>query len=538
MSGPRRLSAPQRRAALEPPGGECLRGLTEDFIRTRNRRGISSTRLVGAGRGLWHVLLLVGALFWAAGCATGSALREAERALERESLADDGGGFGFLEEKRDEFQLLQQSSGLEEEAWHEEGEELETEDAQELWEELVRTRTTLNNFGAKRSLLLVLRQVLEADEDVPYAELVGRCRRLRPLVVMRPDGYLVRALDGVPLQRMGKVELREGRLQVGGRYEVGAFYWNRMAVFYPVDGALRQASEVPLGEVGLERDWLNAALDGTEDALVEVVVALAHIVTEPVRSLQGLAQLPSAVAVLIATSPEYFARYSALPLQEQIREAGRLSTHLLMLFGSAAGTATRVGATGTRLPVLTLSADGALALERVMVPAGNSAMVLGAGAGAVYVLSSSEKAPDRNDSAAPAAEGPGEWRHKKFSGSERSMRYQEQISGRSADEVYFIGRVEYDGFDPGLLKEAKAEGYLAFFHKDGKPRTWYEASGEYDGLMKQAREQAETARINGMRLQWHVAEPEMVRILQINFRRQRIENIELIHTSPLKDVAP
>jgi hypothetical protein len=40
--------------------------------------------------------------------------------------------------------------------------------------------------------------------------------------------------------------------------------------------------------------------------------------------------------------------------------------HLLMLFGSSAGTATRIGTTGTRLPVLSLTADGALAIERVI----------------------------------------------------------------------------------------------------------------------------------------------------------------------------
>jgi hypothetical protein len=216
------------------------------------------------------------------------------------------------------------------------------------------------------------------------------------LVVARPDGYLARALDGEPLQRMGRVELREGLLLVGGRFEVGAFYRDRGGVFYPVDEALQPSSIIPLGELGLERDWLNAALDGSEEALAEMVVALAHFLKEPVRGVAGLAQLPAAVAALIVTSPEYFARYSSLPLREQIREAGRLSTHLLMVFGSAAGTATRVGTTGARLPVLSLSAEGALALRQVAVPAGTSAAVLGVGAGAVYVLSSPQKA--RGDS--------------------------------------------------------------------------------------------------------------------------------------------
>jgi hypothetical protein len=45
-------------------------------------------------------------------------------------------------------------------------------------------------------------------------------------------------------------------------------------------------------------------------------------------------------------------------LQEQIREAARLSTHLLTLYGSAAGTATRISTAGARLPVLSLTTEG------------------------------------------------------------------------------------------------------------------------------------------------------------------------------------
>jgi hypothetical protein len=420
----------------------------------------------------WHCLLMMGALLWLAGCATSGALREPREPPTRENPSDDGGGFGFLEESRDEFQLLQQSSGLEEGSWHEVGAELETEDAQELWEAMVRSPTKLKTFGPKRSLLFVLRQVLEADEDVPYTGLVQRCRPFLFLVVVRPDGYMASALDGEPLQRAGRVELREGRLVVGGRYEVGAFYRNRGGVFYPVDGALRQSSIIPLGELGLEHDWLNAALDGSEDALAEMVVALAHFIQDPVRSLQGLAQLPSAVAALIASSPEYFARYSTLPLQEQIREAGRLSTHLLMLFGSAAGTATRIGTTGTRLPVLSLTADGALAIERVSVPGGTSAAVLGVGAGAVYVLSSSEKAPNEGNRTATDTNGPGEWRQHRLTSIEswRKPRFTEdgrilpfKDSRQPASPISNLGR--------NRAGQTVTDGRTTiYFDKDGFPQ--------------------------------------------------------------------
>jgi hypothetical protein len=341
----------------------------------------------------WSVLLALVALTWLAGCAT-SSTQGGHSAFPHGATAPDCsqgcGGPGFWQEE-DPFQLVQQAAGLEEDSRHEAGAELETDDARALWEALARTRTTLRNFGPRRSLAFVLRQVLTRDEDVPYGELLERLRPFRSLVVMRPDGYLVSALTGSPLQRMGmgRVGLREGRLMVGA-FEVGAFYRDKGGVFYAVDDSLSQPVAM-VGELGLERDWFNAALDGGEDALGEMAQALAQLVTHPIRSLQGLGQLPSAVATLIASSPAYFARYSALPLQEQIREAARLSTHLIMLYGGAAGTAARVGTAGVQLPVLSLTAEGALAIEQVALPVGAMTAAVGTGAGGVYVLMESAK---------------------------------------------------------------------------------------------------------------------------------------------------
>src|SRR5262249_12050456 len=92
---------------------------------------------------------------------------------------------------------------------------------------------------------------------------------------------------------------------------------------------------------------------------------------------------------------------------EQIREAARLSTHLLMLYGSAAGTATSLGAEAATLPVLSLSAEGAVAVERIAVPAGATAAALGTGAGAGYVLMGSGKAPGEGNQGGESARSGG-----------------------------------------------------------------------------------------------------------------------------------
>jgi hypothetical protein len=348
-------------------------------------RGTPSVRRPLAGLLTWVALALL------AGCVTGSGAgrRSTLQDTRGASSGPQGGGggtFSFWQEG-DGFQRLQEAAGLEKEDWLEAGEELASEDARALWEALGRTKTTLSNFPPRRALFFLLGQVMAHGEEVPYERVLERVHALRFLVVMRPDGYLAGALSGKPLQRMGRLEVREGRL-MAGRFEVGAFYWDKGGVFYTAEGTLSRPGTM-MGELGLERDWLNAALDGAGDAVGEVAEALGQLITSPVRSVKGLAQLPAAVAALIASSPEYFTRYAALPLQEQIREAGRLSTHLVMVYGSAAGAVTRLGTAGARLPVLSVTAEGALVLDQVSVSMGTTATVLGTGAGAVYVLTSS-----------------------------------------------------------------------------------------------------------------------------------------------------
>ncbi len=181
------------------------------------------------------------ALLWMAACATSgtggqySSLQDGETPSTR---SEDGGGFGFWKET-DDFQLLQQSAGLGEDSRHPEGTDLEPRDARSLWEALAGTRATLQNFAPRRSLLFLLRQVLSQSQNVPYAGLLERLRLFHRLVVMRPDGYLAIAVTGEPLQRMGRVELREGKL-MAGRFEVGAFYKDRGGVFYALDDSLQK----------------------------------------------------------------------------------------------------------------------------------------------------------------------------------------------------------------------------------------------------------------------------------------------------------
>lgn len=242
---------------------------------------------------------------------------------------------------------------------------------------------------------------------------------------------------------------------------------------------------------------------------------------------------------LIVNSPAYWEQFRSLPHGAQVRGASRIITNLILVFGTAGAGSTRVASVASkmeqfRLPVLSLSAEGALALRMVAEPAGQRLIAVSAGPRALYILHMANQGPGsapsgkRGQPLTSTSAGPGKWVRKKPSSSERANRYQEQISGRPAEEVYVIDDVEYDGFNDGILLEAKGPGYRSFFQADGTPEPWYEASGKFEQLLDQARNQSRASR--GLPVQWHVAEAEVAKFLQSHFSSNRIVGIQVIHT--------
>jgi hypothetical protein len=479
------------------------------------------------------VLLALTALVLLEGCATSS---------PRGHLVYDSGvpgsAGGFPEQTADPFQVVQEACGLGKEAWHPAGAALYLGQARELLGKLARTPVAARSFAPRRVLSWLLGEVLEGGERVEYAELKWRTERFWLLVLVRPDGYLVTALTGTPLQHMGPLELKGGEWKVGG-LTVGDFYFSRLGVFYPVTEALRRADGPPLAELGLGRDPLNAALDGAQDALVEMAVALAQSILHPIRSLEDLAQLPTTVAHLIASSPEYFARYGDMSREDQIREAARLSTHLLLLRGGAQAAAGGMGGLGARLPVLSLTARGELVLGGAVVEGtAATAVVVDLGALSILHMASSGQrntggagGHSGRSSKAASAQGPGKWTYKtSTTESKRSLDYQEQITGRPAWYVYMVGKVEFDGFNGVELLEAKGRGYKSFFTKSGEARSWFESGKGFQGLMDQAKRQNGTALTLNLPVVWHVAEAEFANFLRKAFREEGLDKITVRHT--------
>jgi len=222
-----------------------------------------------------------------------------------------------------------------------------------------------------------------------------------------------------------------------------------------------------------------------------------------------------------------------------VKALSKLTTSLIVTWGAANGTTrTLTGALGgveATLPVLSLSAEGVLAVERVVVPVGKVATVLSGGPGAAIIL---QRTNAGGQTPSPAA-GPGKWGPAEESMSARARAYQEQISGHSADDAYWVGGVgrksggvKFDGFKDGVLLEAKGPGYANKFLDNLDPKRWFKNSGAKD-LVDQAKRQLGAAEGTGIPIQWHIAEEKTAEAIRLLFKDERVVGIEVVYTPPL-----
>jgi hypothetical protein len=264
------------------------------------------------------------------------------------------------------------------------------EDAVEVLGRLMEKPVTLGSFPPRMVAGFLLREVLERGE-VSREELARRVTRFarEQVAVLRPDGYLAWALNGSTQQKVAPIEWRNSAFRAGN-FELGCFYSDKGGVFRPVDAQLRVSDSRPLAEVYDDADVISRSLDGAEDAFVELYHALGQVLSRPADSLAGLRHLPAGIVALIASSPEYWERFQYVTAGEQIRELAHLTTNVIATWGAASATTRTlkglVSGGEATLPVLSLSVEGALVLERVSVPVGRTAAVLSGGPGAAIIL--------------------------------------------------------------------------------------------------------------------------------------------------------
>jgi hypothetical protein len=122
--------------------------------------------------------------------------------------------------------------------------------------------------------------------------------------------------------------------------------------------------------------------------------------------------------------------------------------------------------------------------------------------------------------------------------SARARRYQEQITGHSADDAYWVGGmrtkaggVKFDGFKDGVLLEAKGPGFANKFLDNLEPKIWFE-SGAKD-LVEQARRQLRAAKGTGASIRWYIAEQKTADAIQLLFKKEKVFGIDVVYAPPL-----
>jgi len=396
----------------------------------------------------------------------------------------------------------------------------------------------------------LLWEVVQEGAPVPREELYARMRRFHGLLVLRPDGFLVRATTGRAVQQVGEVELVTGALRAEG-FEVGPFYRPRNRFLYPVDHRLEIHPDARLAGVHApEEDTLAAAADGAGQAVVDSVTGLVNLVLHPIETVEGLAQLPKAVRALIEHSPVYWERFRAMSHGGEVRSVSRLLTQVLITCGTAGVGGAKAISAGSHLgrlgvPVLSLSREGALVLRMVAVPAGQVVTAVGTGASAVYILHTATFMASAVGSGGaggwggkggpPPSGGPGKWVQKTEGMSEAALRYQVQVTGTPPGWVYrvFFGPgpddyVDFDGFVKGVLLEAKGANLAKFIDNNLNPLSFFQGSNK---VLLQARRQLEAAQ--GLPIRWIIAEQKFADHVRKLFATRRVEGIEVVHVPPL-----
>ncbi|HEX5749676.1 MAG TPA: hypothetical protein VFZ09_25825 [Archangium sp.] len=123
------------------------------------------------------------------------------------------------------------------------GRTLSPAQALEVLPSLLSTPVTPGHFAPRRMAAHLLLEVAAGSSPVSLDELHARMRRFGQLLVLRPDGYLVKPDTGGAVQKAGEVALADDGTLRAGPFEVGPFYAIESGRLFPVDGRL----EVPHG---------------------------------------------------------------------------------------------------------------------------------------------------------------------------------------------------------------------------------------------------------------------------------------------------
>ncbi len=286
--------------------------------------------------------------------------------------------------------------------------ELGPQGARSMLSDLERVTPALGAYGPRMSAIRILREIVAGGATAQLPELAAsRVARLAKLVLMRPDGYLVRADTGAPIQKIpGGARVVDGAIQFGN-FAVGPFYYDNTGLLYATNDELQMVGP-SVGELHLEHDIANKALDGIEGSVKAMVVGLMKLLKDPIKTLKELATFPSAVKLLIESSPAYWERFKNMTLGDQTEQVANILTTLIGMYGGATavmrvpGAVAKAGSSAlaaadkameVMVTTMRLDANGTLVLAQASVRAGVAAPALPGGPfGAVFMVAQANQA--------------------------------------------------------------------------------------------------------------------------------------------------
>jgi hypothetical protein len=119
---------------------------------------------------------------------------------------------------------------------------------------------------------------------------------------------------------------------------------------------------------------------------------------------------------------------------------------------------------------------------------------------------------------------PGTWKNVNESMSAQSAAYQARVTGSNPGTAYTVNGVKFDGYQNGVLLDAKAN-YAQFVNKDtGQFQSWF--SGQ-KGLVDQAVRQLGAA--EGTPIQWNFAEESAANATRTLLNTEGISGIKIVH---------
>lgn len=124
--------------------------------------------------------------------------------------------------------------------------------------------------------------------------------------------------------------------------------------------------------------------------------------------------------------------------------------------------------------------------------------------------------------------GPGQWNSTNESMSAGSRTYQQQITGRAGGDVYRVNGVKFDGYQDGVLQDAKGPGYAKFLDSNGEFKPWYRGA---DDLVKQAQRQIAVS--GGRPIEWSVAEEPAANAIEDLLAANGVTGINVTFVPPM-----